>query len=280
MSLPVYSIVIPTYGQVGLELLRYLFPTLNYTCRLEHEVIIVDDGSPELVAQALEPMCQSNGAMMLHSKENAGFSMACNAGISAASGHVIILMNNDVIPIGDALDHMADFVKFSGVGVVGCKLLYPDNRIQHAGIYYVDPSAVQGVNPPPPHGWFDHVGRFMDRHSVEACRITPRLVTGALMAISGNLLNSIGLLDTRFGMACEDVDLCLRTFEVGSVVVYNGRIEAYHLEGTTRGNTLQAKAQHPEWTAAEERGMTALFEKWEGLDFKQFSIQPMVRGEE
>ncbi len=265
IQLPLYSVVIPTYGEKGAKLVENLLQTLSYSCRLPHEIIVVDDGSSEEVASRLDGLCRTHGAIHLHNAENKGFGAACDAGISVANGHIVILHNNDVIPINDALDHLADFTMFTGIGIVGCKLLYPDNRIQHAGVYY-QPDARGGP------GWFDHILRFQDRYLPDACRITNRLVTGALMAINGNLINGIGMLDTRLGMACEDIDLCLRAFEIGSAVAYNGRIEAYHLEGATRGNTPELKALHPEWTQAEERSFSQFFDKWQGLNFKQFSL--------
>jgi GT2 family glycosyltransferase len=273
-QIPVYSVIIPTYGEGGYMLLCNLLPVLRYSCRLTHEIVVVDDGSDEKVAEKLDGLCSINGATLIHSEKNGGFSVACNAGMSVSNGHVVILMNNDVIPIGDAIDSLADFIMFLGHGIAGCKLLYPDNRIQHAGVHYVDPDTIpvkQG-DKPPERGWFDHIGRFGDRWHPDVCRITTRLVTGALLAIHGNMISSVGMLDTRFGMACEDVDFCLRVFEAGSLAIYNGRIEAYHLEGATRGNTPESKLQHPEWTNAEDEGMKKLFDKWAGLDFRQFSI--------
>ena len=267
MILPAYSIVIPTYGERGLGFLKNLLPLLSYSCRLSHEVMVVDDGSPDNVADELEQVCKLNGAAMLHSNENKGFASACNAGLIHSNGHVIILVNNDVIPIGNTFDALAEFCFFSGFGTVGCKLLYPDNRIQHAGVMYVPPP--EGA----PHGWFDHYYRFNDRYFIGATRIREGLCTGALLAINGGIVNAIGGLDERFGMAAEDIDYQMRCVEAGGRIVYNGYVEAYHLEGATRGNTLESKAAHPEWTEREEKGLVHLFEKWAGLDMMQFAAK-------
>ena len=267
MNLPAYSIVIPTWGEKGLSLLKNLLPLLSYSCRLSHEVMVVDDGSPEKVVEELESICKINGASMLHNDENCGFASACNAGISHSNGNMIVLCNNDIIPIGNTFDALTEFAFFSGFGVAGCKLLYPDDRIQHAGVRYIPPP--EGA----PHGWFDHYYRFGDRHFIGATRIKDCLCTGALLAINGGTINAIGGLDERFGMAAEDIDYEMRCIEAGGRVVYNGYIEAYHLEGATRGNTLEGKEAHPEWTAREEKGLNHLFDKWAGIDWNQFSAK-------
>lgn len=265
MQLPAYSIVIPTVGLKGVNLLKRLLPVINYSCRLAHEVVVVDDGSEENVAAELEKVCAINGASMLHDSANRGFSAACNAGINFSNGRVVILCNNDILPIGNTFDALAEYCFFTGAGVVGCKLLYPDDRIQHAGVYYV---------PPPKgntNGWFDHLYRFQDRHFIGAERLASMLVTGALIAVNGIMISTIGGMDERFAVAYEDIDYGLRVIEAGAATVYNGYIEAYHLEGYTRGTTPESKAEHPKWAKGETDGSAKFFDKWCGLAFEQFS---------
>ena len=261
MPIPAYSVVIPTVGQKGLQLLSNMLPVLSYCCHLPHETFVVDDGSPEEVQAELAKVCQMNGAIFLPKVKNEGFARTCNQGIIRSNGECVILLNNDIIPMRDSLDALAESCMAMGAGILGCKLLYPDNLIQHAGVRYV-------TDPKGGHGWFDHWNRFNDRWDFNACRIANRLVTGAAMCINFNLINGVGLLDERFGMAAEDIDLCCRAMEVGMPVFYNGYIEMYHLEGMTRGKTLEEKAAHPEWTKIEEEGLNRFFDKWQGLDFK------------
>jgi hypothetical protein len=55
--------------------------------------------------------------------------------------------------------------------------------------------------------------------------------------------------------------------------MYNGHIEAYHLEGQTRGRTPEEKAKHPEWTESERLGLDAFFDKWVGVNWRLFSME-------
>ena len=273
MQLPEYSIVIPTFGEKGLSLLKSLLPVLAYSCRLNHETIVVDDGSEAKVVEELDKLCLMNSALLLHDDSNNGFAKACNAGIMHSNGESVILTNNDIVPIGNAFDELSDTVKLHGIGMASCKLLYPNNTIQHAGVRWVNPAHIQvpeGEKPIKGHGWFDHINRFAPRHDITACRMEFRLCSGALLVVNSELFKAVGLLDERFGMACEDIDLNLRCLEAGLMALYNGHIEAYHLEGATRGNTAESKAMHPEWNERDKRGLDFLFDKWDGVRWEMF----------
>lgn len=259
---PLWSAVIPTYGQVGVDLTRNCVTSLQHTTE-PHEIIVVDDGSGAEVQEQLSRICENFGARLITLDENGGFAKACNAGLKASNGYVPILVNNDVLQIGKTLDDLANFTRFTNGAIVGCKLLYEDNTVQHGGVTYVRAE---------PHGYWDHIGRFAVRWTNYVCRIRRSLCTGALLAINRHVLEGVGFLDERYGMAVEDIDLQMRCMETGYPIFYCGVIEAYHLEGRTRGNTPQEKAKHKAWNEAEERGMELFFERWNGVDFSEFEI--------
>ncbi|RLC34158.1 hypothetical protein DRH14_03570 [Candidatus Shapirobacteria bacterium] len=255
-----YSVIIPTYGEAGVELTRGCLDSLRSSCVFPHEVIVVDDGSADEVVAALDEICELHGATLLHSEENLGFAATCNSGIEKMSSNVAILFNNDARPIGPTCDYLAEAIVAVGAGVMGCRLLYPNYTIQHAGVFYTG-------------RYFDHIARHGSRYDPRAIAIRPRLVTGAMMAIQATVFQSIGLFDERFQCAVEDVDFCLRAIEGHMPVLYNGLIEAFHFEGATRGATPQEKAAHQTWTLREELGMQAFADKWQGFDLFQFSYE-------
>ena len=264
IRVPLYSVVIPTYGSNGVTLTQECLTSMTQWCFQPHEVIVVDDGSGDAVQSVLAQVCDKHGATLVPREDNGGFAKACNSGILGANGSVVILLNNDVRLISPALDYLADSVLAMGAGIMGCKLLYPDDRIQHAGIYF------QPTEGPWP-GYFDHYCRFQKRYYPNAIVNRKRLVTGALMCIHRKTLNIIGLLDERFGMAAEDVDYQLNAMVAGLSVVYNGAVEAYHLEGQTRGVTPEQKMKMaPEAFEKEQQGLTLLFDKWQGLSWEPF----------
>jgi len=263
INLPLWSAIIPTYGEVGVGLTEKALSSLRHTTE-PHEIIVVDDGSSGGVQEQLNEICDEYDATFKALSENSGFAKACNAGIELSNGRIIILYNNDVLQIQKSCDDLANFTLFSNAGIVGAKLLYKDKTIQHAGVFHV---------PGKPHGYWDHIARFMPRWTNFACRIRRGLVTGAFMAINRNLLDMIGPLDERYGMAVEDIDLQLRCMETGRRVYYCGIIEAYHLEGQTRGRTVAEKAKNPKWTEAEKVALETFFmDRWIGIDWSQFEM--------
>lgn len=258
-----YSVVIPTYGEVGVELTDGALKSARIN-QLRHEIIVVDDGSGPEVWEQLSKICEEEQAEFLYNESNLGFAKTCNVGMRESNGDVVILMNNDVRMIGPSLDFLADATKVMNAGVMGIRLLYPDYTIQHAGqIFAVGPDG----------GYFDHYCRHRPRYYPEATVIRKRLVTGAFYAISRPCIDAIGFLDEKFGMAVEDVDYSLSAMEAGLGVVYNGQIEAFHMEGKTRGNTLDAK--DPKHLMAEMLGLQYLFEKWRGVEWASFTPKDM-----
>lgn len=260
--LPLWSAIIPTYGRKGVELTTNCLRSLMHTTE-KHEIIVVDDGSQEKHADRLEAACQQFDATLIRRPENGGFAKSCNEGIRQSNGQVVVLVNNDTLQIGKTMDNLANFTIFTGAATCGIKLLYEDNSIQHGGVHYV---------PAQPHGFWDHVARFESRWNPVACRIRRSLCSGAFLAINRFALEMLGFLDERYGMAVEDIDYQMRCYETGLNSFYCGIIEAYHLEGATRGRTPAEKAKHRQWTQAEEDGMNLFFERWEGVNWSQFQI--------
>jgi hypothetical protein len=106
---------------------------------------------------------------------------------------------------------------------VGCKLLYPDGTIQHAGGFLHGPRGESG-----------HIGRHaLDDGRFD--RVTDvEFVTAAALAISRIALEQIGLLDEAFKPAYyEDVDWCYRARAAGYRVICQPRAVVAHYESTT-----------------------------------------------
>ena len=260
--LPVWTAVIPTYGEVGVGLTTRCLESLRHSTE-RHEIVVVDDGSGGKVQEKLAALCQQHSAQFVACSDNRGFASACNEGIKVSNGAIVVLVNNDVVAINKTIDDLANFTLFSGASTAGCKLLYEDYTVQHAGVCYI---------PNKPHGYWDHVGRFTGRWEAPNCRIRKSLCSGAVFAISRNTLNTVGLLDERYGMSHEEIDLQMKCLEAGMSIFYCGIIEAFHLEGKTRGRTPGEKRKHKKWLQAEVDAGNAFFERWRGVEFEQFQI--------
>ena len=217
------TIVIPTYGDPGLveQAVRSVRKT---TEPARTQVVVVDDGSETRHRQRLRAL---QGAQVELLDANAGFAVACNRGIALADpGHDIVVLNSDVVAREGWLERL-QYAAYEQprTGIAGPKLLYADGRIQSAGSY-------RNLGAPE---WFDHRYRFKPEHHGPAELATPVLgTTGACMYLKRAMLDDIGAFDESYGMAYEDMDLCLRAWQAGWRTQYAPRATLLHLESQTR----------------------------------------------
>ncbi|HEX8104372.1 MAG TPA: glycosyltransferase [Solirubrobacteraceae bacterium] len=217
-------VVIPTYGDPSLAA-QAVASIRRTTRRAMVRVVVVDDASPSPEhARAVRAI---EGAEVVVLGENRGFAGACNAGIArAAAGEDVIVVNSDVVARSAWLPRL-QYAAYERdrIGIAGPKLLYPDERIQSAGSFR-NLDATE---------WFDHRYRFRDGTDPQAnIPVALLAATGACMYLRRDMLDEIGAFDEAYGMAYEDVDLCLRAWEAGWETTYAPRSTLLHLESQTR----------------------------------------------
>ncbi|MDR0432662.1 MAG: glycosyltransferase [Bifidobacteriaceae bacterium] len=219
---PEVSIIIPVYGQWAhtracLRSLAAAKSTATF------EVIVVDDAGPD---QTSELLAKAPGVRLIRHEVNTGYIGACNTGIKAARGDMVLLLNNDTKVDPDWLDPLVQTLRSDGVGLVGAKLVYPDGRLQEAGgIIFSDGS---GYN----------YGRYLDpadsrfnyQRRVDYC-------SGAAVIVRKSTLDQLGGgLDETFAPAYyDDTDLAFGVRSLGLDVVYEPRSVVIHDEGTSHG---------------------------------------------
>ena len=217
------AVVIPHYGEPTLTI--QAVESIKATTKSDRvKIIVSDDGSePEHIA-ALK---QTEGITLVESPSgNTGFAANSNRGIAAAGSLDVILLNNDVIAMPGWLEQL-QYAAYLGddIGIAGPKLLYPDGSIQSAGSH-------RNLGAPE---WFDHRYRFRPSDFGPADVGGDMLaMTGAALYLKRATLDAIGDFDEGFGMAYEDVDLCLRAWDAGLRVWYGAASELTHLESKTR----------------------------------------------
>ena len=218
---PAATIVIPVFNRV--DLTRQCLAALETSTPAHlYEVVVVDNGSTDDTAAFLRRARAAGVLRAVFPGENLGFGKACNLGASLARGGSVVLLNNDTIPGPGWLEALLEVAEDETVGIVGSRLLYPDGRLQHAGIAL----NAQGL---PFH---------IHRH--EPAEFGPALVqrdhpavTGASMLLRREVYERLGGFDEAFRMYVEDVDLCLRAWEAGLRVVYCPKSLLVHLESAS-----------------------------------------------
>lgn len=227
-ELPPLSIIVPTRNRV--DLLRTCLNGVAATAYPQVEVIVVDNDSddPETLAflAALDPV---RHRVLRHSGPF-NYSAINNQAADAARGRLLCLLNNDIEMIDPYwLATMVTQALRPEVGAVGARLLYPDGRIQHAGV-------VIGVGNAAGHAHRfllpDEEGYF-HRHSLPQFTMA---VTAACLVVERDKFMAVGGLNERdFAVAFNDVDFCLRLNQRGWQSFYEPRATLIHHESVSRG---------------------------------------------
>ena len=238
------SVVIPTYGDPAY--VAAAVASIRRTTQRELvKIVVADDATPSAEHVAALRAIEGIDTLIL-GEENVGFAANANRGLRAADrAYDVVLLNADVV----ARDRWLDCLQYAAyaaddVGIVGAKLLYPDGRIQHAGVQ-------RNLGAPI---WFDHRFRFKPADHGPANITVPCLaVTGACMYVKRAVLDAVGELDERYPMAYEDVDWCLRTWQAGYRVLYFPPATLEHHESVTRGTEVGER---------ELASQAAFWERW------------------
>ena len=228
---PLVSIIIPFKDKPEL-LDSCLNSILNLSSYQNFEVIGISNNSEEPVTFSRMQAFSEADPRVRFVQHNIpfNFSAVCNFGVEQAKGDYILLLNNDIeILKVDWIERLLEHAQRPEIGAVGGKLLYPDGRIQHAGIVIGMVGAAGH-----PHKFFpnDHIGyhgRLHMVHNVSA-------VTGAMLMVSKAKYEEVkGLDEDNLAVAYNDVDFCLKLLDKGYYNVFTPFAEATHHESISRG---------------------------------------------
>jgi N-acetylglucosaminyl-diphospho-decaprenol L-rhamnosyltransferase len=221
-----FSVVIVNYASWPLTL--RCVESLYATDYEDFEVVIVDNDRPE-------PPEIPHPARVIRNRENLGFARACNQGISASSGDLLVLVNPDALVERDFFGRIEAFFEVNpAAGVAGPRVLDTDGRVQLSARREL--SMVSGL-----------LGRtsLLTRLFPSSTLVKKQFpavteltgptavdwVSGACMIVRRSALEEVGPLDERFFMYFEDADLCRSVREAGWSVYYLPEIEVTHQAG-------------------------------------------------
>ncbi|MCR5143842.1 MAG: glycosyltransferase family 2 protein [Lachnospiraceae bacterium] len=190
---------------------------------------------------------------------NFNYSKINNFGVEYATGEYILLLNNDTEIIApEAIKEMVDIAIREDVGIVGAKLYYPDDTIQHAGV-------IIGFGGIAGHA-FIGLDKSEDGYLCRPWEVQDlSAVTAACLLTTREVWDEVGGLDESFEVAFNDIDYCMKVLhQAHKLVVYNPYAEFYHYESKSRGaedNPEKIKRFHGEiekfvnkWSEEMEKG--------------------------
>ncbi len=249
------SIVIPCLNKAHLTR-ACLAHISEVTTPGQYEVVLVDNGSSDATRE-LSGSPDGN-LQVIHNPVNLGFARACNQGAAAARGRHLVFLNNDVLVQPGWLDALLGaFEEEPKAGIVGAKLLYPDGRIQHAGLLALQGLVLDGlpaIRADGPGLFFRH--RFLGQPAsldVACQRAALQAVTGAAVAVRREAFDAAGGFDEGYWNGFEDVDLCFMVRALGWLVIYEPRALAIHLE---------SQSDSRERFAADTNNLYRFNERW------------------
>lgn len=219
------SIIIPFHNNIQLtkDCLESIYRGTLST-RFYYEIILVDDASSVAYSfDEYKPKFYS--FRLIVNKINLGFAKSCNLGAEAANGEYLVFLNNDTIVLEGWLDGLLSVINSDQeIGLVGSKLLYPDNTIQHAGVCFDDELL-------PFHIYHRLPSSFAGANKLREFNA----LTGACFMIQSELFREIGGFDENYSNGLEDIDLCLKVKASNKRIVYSPDSTLYHFESKTRG---------------------------------------------
>jgi GT2 family glycosyltransferase len=229
---PLVSIVIPFKDKPDL-LKMSIESVLEKSTYQNYEIIGVSNNSEEKETFEMMTLLEKKDKRVKFVEYNKPFNYSAinNYAVdNIAKGEHIVLMNNDIeIITSKWIEELLHLSRRESTGVVGAKLYYPDDTIQHAGVI-VGLGGVAGHS----HKYFSQKtsGYFHRLHLIQNLSA----LTAALFMVKKSIYNEVdGLNENDLRVAFNDVDFCLRVQEKGYLNVFTPYCEAYHHESVSRG---------------------------------------------
>jgi len=223
------SIVILNYKMKGL-VKNCLKSILESKISVPYEIIVVDNDSCDGVGAMIKE--KFSAVKFIQTGNNLGMGAGNNAGIRAASGRYVLIMNPDIFVYADSIQSMYDYIKVrSDVGLVAPRLLNPDQSLQYScyrWYNYLTPLYRRTFL-----GRFNFaqkdIARFLMQDWDHATTREVDWIQGSCWLVPKKVFDEVGVFDEDFFMYFEDTDLCHRIHNAKYKIVYLATSEVLHL---------------------------------------------------
>lgn len=227
---PLISIIIPNKDHID-DLKRCMDSIDEKSIYTNYEYIIVENNSTDEATFAYyKELEKSNDkAKVVYFKGAFNYAAINNFGAKYANGDYFLLLNNDIEIINDdCLEELLGYCMREDVGIVGARLYYEDDTIQHAGTVIGFGGIAGHCFVQQKRGTTGYCHRIICAQDYSA-------VTAACMMTKRSVFEAVDGLTVELAVAFNDIDYCLKVRELGKLVIYNPYAEAYHYESKSRG---------------------------------------------
>ena len=188
------------------------------------EVILVDNGSTDSTSESIRAWLRESGISnlrLIEAGENLGVARGRNLGLKAASGGVLMLLDNDTVADGRVYDELCRYVEDTpACGIAAPALYSPDGELQASAKPYPSPwLKLRHVLSP---------GRESAAERAELANPHPYYVIGACQVFRRDILGKVGLLDEGIFYGPEDCDFCIRVRKAGFTIDYIPQLRLTH----------------------------------------------------
>lgn len=224
---PTVDICIVTYNNKEIleKCVQSIFDKTQYPY---YNIIVYSNGCTDGTKEYLEELeTKHHNVTSILSEKNEVFVRPNNHMMHMNPSHDVILLNNDIIVTEDWLNALVhEAYKSNRIGIVGSKILYPDNTLQEFGSGLF--SSGSGNN----------IGKNDDPNKAEYMRPKKAsYVSGCSMFIKRSTIKKIGVFDELFHPCyAEDSDYCYSAWQRNIEVNVTPNSVVYHFEGGSSGN--------------------------------------------
>lgn len=226
---PLVSIMIPNKDHVD-DLKKCIDSIEEKSSYRNYEFVIIENNSTEEETfRYYEEIGKHPNVTVVNYQGGFNFSRINNFGEQYAKGEYLLLLNNDTEMMDEnCLQEMLSYCMREDVGIVGARLWYEDDTIQHAGVI-VGLGGVAGHT-------FVGAGRHDAGYQKRIlCAQNYSAVTAACLMVKHELYKEVGGMTEEFEVAFNDTDFCLKIRALGKLVVYNPYAQLHHYESKSRG---------------------------------------------
>jgi hypothetical protein len=255
------AVVIVTYNS-GREIGACLAALAEARPAVDHEIVVVDNASTDdTVARVRHDW---PAVRLVDAGANLGFAAGCNIGIRQTGGALVLLLNPDTRVTPGAIDRLAlALFERPDAAIAGPRIVDGSGRAELSFGPMISPlgDLRQKLLLAAHHRGVPFVVRRVERMTRQPRTVD--WVTGACLMIRRRDLEAVGLLDERYFLYAEDVDLCAAVRAAGRAVLFVPDAEVVHLRGRSATSVAGAAREasrrsrirfyekhHPRWAPA------------------------------
>ena len=232
---PLVQLIIPTRDNVAL-LKQCVDSITALTDYPNYQITVVNNQSSDTATLDYFTQLKKAGHTVLDYDAPFNYSAINNWAVAQTNSELVALINDDIEVISsDWLSRMVHYALKPETGCVGAKLLYADNRIQHAGV-------TLGIMGGAAHNYKYSRANDTGLAFKLSCDHAVSAVTAACLVVKRSTFVAVGGLDeTSLTVAFNDVDFCLKVAAAGYQNVQCNTVTLYHHESQSRGEDINGE---------------------------------------